>query len=438
MDGRALRTTAPRSSHARWEPRSDRDPVGLLRGIFATLIPELVPVRIQRMSASPFAFYRGSAALMASDLATTPNTGITAQLSGDAHVANFGGYASPERRLVFDVNDFDETAQGPWEWDVKRLAASLVLAGRERKFAPKAIDAAARTALATYRDRTAEYATKSALDVWYAAIDVSLAVGTAMDARARRDWLREEREARHETALAAVPKLTEIAGTQRRFVEHPPVLEHVDDPTVTVAGAQKLLDAYRGTLRHDARLLLDRFTLVDVARKVVGVGSVGTWCLLLLLVDRDGAPFLLQAKEARASALEPYGGTAPYASPGERIVAGQRMTQAASDPLLGWAEIDGRSLYIRQYRDMKVAPDLTTLRPDELQDFAMHCGWALARAHARTGDPRAVAAYIGRSDRFVDAICAFARAYADQAEHDHAAFVAEVPHIASPGAAHGA
>ena len=424
MDGRALRTTAPRSSHARWEPRSDRDPVGLLRDIFATLIPELVPVRIQRMSASPFAFYRGSAALMASDLATSPSTGIAAQLSGDAHVANFGGYASPERRLVFDVNDFDETAQGPWEWDVKRLAASLVLAGRERKFAPKANDAVTRAALAMYRDRTAEYAAKPVLDVWYAAIDVSLAVGTAMDARARRDWLRAEREARHETALAAVPKLTEIVGGQRRFVDHPPLLEHVDDPAVTVAVAQRLLDAYRGTLRHDARLLLDRFTLVDVARKVVGVGSVGTWCLLLLLVDRDGSPFLLQAKEARVSALEPYGGTSPYSSSGERVVAGQRMTQAVSDPLLGWAEVEGRSLYIRQYRDMKVAPDLTTLRPDELQDFAMHCGWALARAHARTGDPRAVAAYLGRSDRFVDAICTFASAYADQTEHDHAAFIA--------------
>jgi uncharacterized protein (DUF2252 family) len=402
----------------------------MLRGIFAALIPDLVPLRIQRMSASPFAFYRGSAAVMAADLAATPRSGITTQLSGDAHVANFGGYASPERRLVFDVNDFDETLRGPWEWDVKRLATSLVLAGRDRKFAPKAIDLVVRAALEAYRDRTVEYASKPVLDVWYAAIDLSVAVGAAMNARARRDWLRAEREAKRETSLAVLPKLTEVVGGKRRFVERPPVLERIEDAGVSFAAAQQLLDAYRAALRDDARLLLDRFTLVDVARKVVGVGSVGTWCLLLLLVDQDGTPFLLQAKEARPSVLEPYAGAAPYASHAERVVAGQRMMQAASDPLLGWADVEGRCLYVRQYRDMKVAPDLTTLRPDELQDFAMHCGWALARAHARTGEPRTVAAYIGRSDRFVDAICTFARAYADQTEQDHAAFVTAAPQLA--------
>ena len=431
MDGRALRATVPRSAHATWEPRSGRDPVGVLRGMFATLIPELVPLRIERMSASPFAFYRGSAAVMAADLAPTPRTGMVTQISGDAHVANFGGYASPERRLVFDVNDFDETVRGPWEWDVKRLAASLVLAGREREHRPRDIAVAVRAAIVTYRDRMASYASMSPLDVWYAAIDLGGAVRAALDARARRTWERAAEIARHRTALAVLPRITQNDGRAMRFIDAPPLLQHVTENGDPVDYARRVIAAYRATLRHDAQTLLDRFTVIDCARKVAGVGSVGTWCALMLLVDGDDNPLLLQIKEARASALQPFvDADQPYATPGERVVGGQRTMQAASDALLGWADVDGRCVYVRQYRDMKAAPDLYALRADEMQDFGMHCSWALARAHARAGDARAIASYVGSGNAFVEAVAAFAGAYAEQTVRDHAAFVAAVPHLA--------
>lgn len=424
MDGRALRATVPRSAHARWEPAQNRDPVGILRGVFAGLIPELLRLRIARMSASPFGFLRGSVAVMTADLATLPRTGITVQVCGDAHVANFGGYLSPERRLVFDVTDFDQTARGPWEWDVKRLATSLVVAGQERGLRKRACDAAVRAALTTYRDRTAEYAAQPALAVWYASIDVAGAVRAALDARARRAWERAGRVADRKSALTLSPRIINGTGARLRFIDDPPLLEHVhDDP---VAYAERVLAAYRPTLRTDAHLLLDRFTAVDAARKVVGVGSVGTWCALLLLVDDAGNPLVLQVKEARASALEPFAGEQrPYATHGERVVAGQRLMQAASDVLLGWAgAIDGCDIYVRQFREMKAAPDLAALSAGDLQDYGAHCAWALARAHARAGDARTVAAYIGRSNSFVEAVAAFAHAYATQVERDHAAFLA--------------
>jgi uncharacterized protein (DUF2252 family) len=427
MDGRALRATVPRSAHARWEAQDGRDPVGILRGIFSTLIPDLLPLRIARMSASPFAFYRGSAAVMAADLATLPTTGITTQISGDAHVANFGGFASPERRLVFDVTDFDETVRGPWEWDVKRLAASLVLAGQERGLRKRACDAAVRAALTVYRDRTAEYATLPALAVWYASIDLAGAVRAAIDARTRREWERTARAAERKSALTLPPRLVENIGGRLRFIDDKPSLEHVhDDPA---AYAARVLEAYRASLRPDAQMLLDRFSALDAARKVVGVGSVGTWCALLLLADGAGNALVLQVKEARASALAPFvGEQRPYATHGERVVGGQRVMQGASDALLGWAGVvDERDVYIRQYRDMKASPDLSALGADELQDYGAHCAWALARAHARAGDARTVAAYIGRSNSFVEAVAAFAHAYAAQVERDHAAFVAAAP-----------
>jgi uncharacterized protein (DUF2252 family) len=424
MDGKALRAQVPRSTHAAWQAPSGRDPLALLEAIFATLLPDLREVRIARMTRSPFAFFRGSAALMASDLAQTPRSGIFAQISGDAHLANFGGYASPERRLVFDVNDFDETVRGPWEWDLKRLATSVVLAGKENGLRAAAYEPAVRVAIATYRDRTAEYAALPTLDRWYAQITLSAAMRDTLDPRARRVWQRAAQQARNRTALAALPSLTaQVEGTLR-FVDAPPLLEHLGDPLHSMELAQRVLSDYRASLRYDARMLLDRFHPVDVVRKVVGVGSVGTWCALVLLLDSAGNPLLLQLKEARASALEPFTGAEPYAAPGERVVAGQRMMQATSDALLGWAQIDGRSVYVRQYRDMKTSPDLRKLDAAALADVAAHCAWALARAHARTGEPRAVATYIGRGAAFVDATAAFARSYADQVIHDHAAFVA--------------
>ena len=420
MDGRTLRLTVPRSAHAVWEAAHDRDPLAPLRAIFATLIPELVPVRIDRMSRSPFTFFRGSAAVMGADLATLPQTGIVTQISGDAHIANFGGYASPERRLVFDVSDFDETVRGPWEWDVKRLAASILLAGRERGLRERSCILAVRTAMETYRDRIAEYAARPSIDVWYAAIDLSGAVRAALDDRARRTWVRAERDARRKTAFDLLPKITELVDGKRRFVEDPPLLERVEDPEF----GRRVLAAYETSLRPDARLLLERFTTVDIARKVVGVGSVGTWCALMLLLDGDGNPLLLQLKEARASVLQPFVGPQELATPGERVVGGQRVMQAASDALLGWADVDGRCVYVRQYRDMKAAPDVATLDDDELRDYGAHCAWALARAHARAGDPRPIAGYIGRSSAFVTAVTAFAAAYAEQTARDHAQFVA--------------
>ena len=420
MDGRALRLTVPRSAHAVWEAAPDRDPMATLRAVFAKLIPELVPVRIERMSASPFTFFRGSAAVMAADLAGLPRTGILTQISGDAHIANFGGYASPERRLVFDLNDFDETVRGPWEWDVKRLAVSIVLAGRERGLRERSCILAVRTAMETYRDRMAEYAARPSIDVWYAAIDLSGAVRAALDDRARRTWIRAERDAKRRTAFALLPKITELVDGKRRFIEDAPLLERVEDPNY----GRRVIAAYRATLRDDARFLLDRFTLSDIARKVVGVGSVGTWCALMLLLDGDGNPLLLELKEARASVLEPFVGPQESTSPGERVVAGQRIMQAASDALLGWADLDGRCVYGRQYRDMKAAPDVATLDDDELRDYGAHCAWALARAHARAGDPRPIAGYIGRSPAFVTAVTAFAAAYAEQTTRDHALFVA--------------
>ena len=431
MEGRALRATVSRSSHAIWEAPPERDPIALLRGVFATLIPELVPLRIERMRASPFAFYRGSAALMAADLAGTVTTGALAQISGDAHISNFGGYASPERRLVFDVNDFDETVRGPWEWDVKRLAASLVLAGREREFRERACEAAVRAGIASYRDHMAEFAAMPVLDVWYASIDISGAVRSALDARARRTWLRAAESAQRHTGVAAVPRLTHLEGGRPIFVDDPPGTVRLTADG-DVAFASDVLAAYRATLRPDARLLLDRFSLADVARKVVGVGSVGTWTALLLLRDDAGSPLLLQLKEARASALEPFVGPQDDESHAQRVVRGQRLMQATSDALLGWADVAQRCVYVRQYRDMKATPDRFMLREDELQDYAVHCGWALARAHARTGDPKLVADYVGRGSRFVDAIAAFARAYADQTESDYAAFIAAFSEPAAP------
>ncbi len=423
MDGRALRATVSRSSHAIWDAPPERDPVQLLRGVFATLIPELVPLRIERMKRSPFAFFRGSAALMAADLATTPVTGVLAQISGDAHVANFGGYASPERRLIFDVNDFDETVRGPWEWDVKRLATSLVLAGREREFRERACDAAAHAALASYRDHVAEYAAVPAIDLWYASIDISGAVRSALDARARRSWARAAETAQRNTDVAVLPRLTQVHGERIEFVEEPPGMVRLTSEA-DVAYAKGALAAYRGTLRPDAQLLLDRFVLADAARKAVGIGSVGTWTALLLLRDAHGSPLLLQVKEARASALEPFVGPQHEASHAQRVVDGQRLMQATPDVLLGWADAGERCVYVRQYRNMKASPDRFILREDELLDYGAHCGWALARAHARTGEPKAIAEYVGRGSRFVDAVTAFARAYADQCERDFAAFAA--------------
>ena len=433
VDGRTLRATTPRTSHAAWTAAPDRDAVATMREIFATLLPDLVSLRIERMSRSPFAFLRGSAAVMAADLSGSPSIGITAQLCGDAHLANFGGFATPERRLVFDVNDFDETARGPWEWDVKRLAASVALAGRAGGVVPRAIDAAVRLTVQTYRLRTREYAQMTPLETWYASIDIADAVQAALNVRERREWERLAQRAVSGTALRVLPKLTTVAGGRLRFNDNPPTLVHETDERAALDYANRVLDAYRATLRTDAEMLLGRFAPVDLVRKVSGVGSVGTWCALVLLADDRGNELLLQLKEARASALAPHVAAPRETVHGERVVAGQRMMQAASDAFLGWADMD-RCLYVRQYRDMKTTIDPSRLPADELADYGAHCAWALARAHARTGEPRITGAYMGRGTTFDDALVAFAHVYADQTERDHAAFVAAFQPAPVPGA----
>lgn len=429
---RAARRRVPRRALALHEPTSHRaDPIELLHSQTAARIAELVPIRYGRMAASPFAFYRGSALIMASDLAAAPHTDLIVQLCGDAHLANFGMFASPERRLLFDLNDFDETLPGPFEWDVKRLATSIVLAARSAKWSDETAGRLARHAATTYRHSMASFAQMSTTDVWYARLVVddlqALTRQTAPDDRLARA---EKRAAnvKHRTSLQAMEKLTGIVDGRRQFLPDPPLLERVPAADAElIAGAA--MERYRQTLVSDRRYLLDRFHLVDVARKVVGVGSVGTRCYVALFIGTDDAdPLVLQIKEAVPSVLETFLGASEYDEPGARVVAGQRLMQAASDIFLGWThktDATGvvRYSYVRQLRDMKFAPDLSAIHTEGMELMAEAAGWTLARAHARSGDRRAIAAYLGSGPRFDKAIATYAQRYADQAEDDHAQLI---------------
>ena len=418
--GRALRRAVPRSSHAVWDPSGRPSPLLLLEESNRRRLPDLVPIRDARMRASPFAFLRGAPGVMARDLAATPVTGITVQACGDAHLLNFGLFATPERNLSFGLNDFDETLPAPWEWDVKRLATSFVVTARTVGFDQALGRRAAEAAVRTYREQMARYAGMRLLEVWYSRVDA-----TAMVAMARGRWRRAMAErldrAEHHTNLTALPKLTEPAAGGRRFVEDPPLLTHVEechDGWVT-----EVLARYRATLSGERRRLLDRFRVQDAARKVVGVGSVGTRCyVLLLLGDRHDDPLLLQVKQAVASVLEPHAGPSRYRHPGHRVVNGQRMLQTASDIFLGWTGDGAAHYYIRQLWDMKGSVNLETLDPADLAPYGRLCGWVLARAHARSGDAAAISGYLGSGDQFDLAIGSFAEAYADQTEADWAAF----------------
>ncbi|HEX5878267.1 MAG TPA: DUF2252 domain-containing protein [Actinomycetota bacterium] len=420
--GRALRKVVPRSSHAAWDPRGRPSPLAVLEETNRRRLPDLVPIRDARMRASPFAFYRGAPAVMARDLATTPVTGITVQACGDAHLLNFGLFATPERNLSFGLNDFDETLPGPWEWDVKRLATSFVVAARTVGFDARLGREAALATVRTYREQMARYAGMRLLDVWYSRVDAAAIVAMA---KGRRRQLVAARlaKAEHHTSLNAMPRLTEPQGEGRRFVEDPPLLTHVaecDERWVT-----EVLVRYRSSLSDERRGLLERFRPVDAARKVVGVGSVGTRCyVVLLLGERHDDPLLLQVKQATASVLEPYAGRSRYRHPGHRVVNGQRLLQTASDIFLGWTGDDVADYYIRQLWDMKGGIHLETLDPADLVPYGRLCGWVLARAHARSGDPAAIAGYLGSGDAFDQAVASFAEAYADQTEADHAAFSA--------------
>jgi uncharacterized protein (DUF2252 family) len=415
------------AAHAAWQPAPDRpDPVALLEEQATTRLPWLVPIRHGRMAVSPFTYYRGAALPMAADLAATVSSGIVVQLCGDAHLSNFGLFASPERDLVFDVNDFDETLHGPFEWDVKRLAASLVAAGRTRGFDEPGVQHAVHRTVAAYRTRMAEYAGMRAMDVYYSRVDVA-GILAFVDKRARPFLQATVKSAHHHDALHELPKLTEVdADGRRRIVDHPPLITHRPEVTTEVTAAA--LAGYRDSIAEDRRVLFDRYELVDAALKVVGVGSVGLGAFAVLLLGGDeDDPLFLQVKQAEASVLERYLSPSTQPSHGARVVAGQRRLQAASDVLLGWTVgAQGRHWYVRQLQDQKGGAVVEAMTPDDLATWGELCGWALARGHARSGHPAEIAGYLGSDKAFDHALGDFAAAYADQNDRDHAAFVAAI------------
>jgi uncharacterized protein (DUF2252 family) len=419
--GKALRQTVPRSLHRDWHPKRDRpDPLELLEKSNQQRIPDLIPIRHWRMMQSPFTFFRGSAIIMAADLATTPTTGIQVQACGDCHLLNFGGFATPERNLIFDLNDFDETLIAPWEWDVKRLVTSLVLAGRDLQLSDQDGSEVALAAAQAYRLAIAQYSQMRTLEVWYARLDADMLIEHAPDEDTRKHWEKMATRAFNRTLDQAVAQLTEVVEGQRRFIDNPPLLYHLPNQTEYFEQIHILFEQYRDTLQVDRQFLLDRYRLVDVALKVVGVGSVGTHCGVALLLDDNDDPLLLQYKEARPSVLEPYAGKSPYPHEGQRIVSGQRLMQAASDIFLGWTtNVQGQDFYFRQLKDMKTAIKLKGMSARSLEDYAEICGSALARAHARTGDSALISGYLGKSDAFDQAVTDFAVAYAYQVEQDH-------------------
>jgi uncharacterized protein (DUF2252 family) len=433
--GKALRAKAPRTSHGEWAAATDRpDPISLLEEENRTRVYELVPIRFGRMSLSPFTLLRGSAGVMANDLAHTPVSGINVQLCGDAHLSNFGFFATPERNLVFDVNDFDETLPGPWEWDLKRLAASVVVAGRQNGYTAQQNRPAVIGCVEEYRRLMQHMASMGALEVWYQHLDIGQILELAKT-KGREELEKQIEKAKQKrTNLGTFPKLAEQVEGTYRIKDEPPLIVHVEEKGDVKKTQQHLaeriksaFDAYVQTLADDRKLLLGKYHFVDMARKVVGVGSVGTraWVLLFLSGSEGDDPLFLQVKEAEASVLEPYVGKSKYKNHGERVVQGQRLMQQASDIFLGWThgEVD---LYVRQLRDMKLSEEIALLTKKQFDRYARLCAMALARAHARSSDPAMISGYLGNSDTFAQALASFAEAYADQTERDHAALLAAI------------
>jgi uncharacterized protein (DUF2252 family) len=439
--GKDARTVAPLDSHAEFRPGASRDPVGLLLGQAESRVQELVPIRHGRMLVSAFTFFRGAALPMAADLAGTPTSGLRVQLCGDAHVSNFGAFASPERRLVFDVNDFDETLPGPFEWDVKRLAASLSVAGRDNGFPAKARRGIVLAAAEAYRTAMRGFAQQPLLDVWYAHMDIDQAIGrfsSEIKAKRLKAGKKLLAKARTRDSMQALGKLTTLVDGRRQIISDPPTVVPVEElfsdrqSDALYEELRSVVSAYRQTLQSDRRHLLEQFTVVQLARKIVGVGSVGTRAWILLMDAGDGVePLFLQAKEAQPSVLADYCGRSEYGNEGERVVAGQHLMQALSDIFLGWTRVAApegvdRDFYVRQLRDWKFSMPIELMVPSGLTVYAQLCGWTLARAHARSGDRVALAAYLGRSAKFDHAIAEFAETYADQNERDYAALQAAV------------
>ena len=443
--GKAARAEVPLESHAEFDPAPDRpDPIALLEEQGASRVPNLVPVRYGRMMASPFSYYRGAALPMAADLATTPVTGLAVQACGDAHLSNFGVFGSAERRLVFDVNDFDETTPGPWEWDVKRLAASLEVAARDNGFPGKKRRAIVAAAVASYRDAMRGFADMTNLEVWYAHADLDQLrqqAGGQLKGRQRKAIDKGLVKARTRDSMQEVGKLTHMVDGKPRIIADPPLIVPADQLIPDEIDRKRfeglisdLVAGYRRTMETDRRYLLEQYEFCDMAHKVVGVGSVGTRCWIVLMLGRDtGDPLFLQVKEAQDSVLCRYVGSSKYSNQGQRVVAGQRLMQASSDIFLGWqrvaigAENNGhRDFYVRQLRDWKFSLDYEAMVPRGMRLYGQLCGWTLARAHARSGDRIAIASYLGSSDAFDQAITQFADAYADQNEKDHEALLAAV------------
>jgi uncharacterized protein (DUF2252 family) len=435
--GKAARAALGRSAHAGWAPPSDRrDPVDVLEEQAASRVPELVPLRYGRMLVSPFTFYRGAAALMAADLASRPHTRLTTQLCGDAHLSNFGAFAAPDRRLVFSLNDFDETLPGPFEWDLERLVASFAVAGRSRGFDRKQRKAILVTAAHSYRVAIREFAAMRNMDVWYARLDVDELFNRFSHLATSKELRRFEAnvdKAQGKDSVKALGKLTRMQDGEPRFISNPPLITPVEellegaDPEAVNEVARDIVRAYRRTLPEDRRRLIERFRYVHAARKVVGVGSVGTRAWVMMLVGRDDDdPLFLQFKEAQPSVLEPYLGKGRFNNHGRRVVEGQRLMQSTSDILLGWIRVAGldgveRDFYVRQLWDAKGSAIIEAMRPSAMGIYAQVCAWTLARAHARSGDAVAIAAYLGNSDRFDLAMAAFGEDYADQNERDYEA-----------------
>jgi len=429
--GSELRDEVPRRSHARWRAPSDRrDPVEVLIESDRGRVPQLVPIRHGRMLQSPFAFYRGAAAVMAADLARTPGTGLRVQACGDAHLLNFGCFATPERNVIFDINDFDETLPAPWEWDLKRLAASVVLAGRHIGLRESESARATLASARSYQEHMANYSTMRALDVWYDKIDVEQLLRLATDPAARKGFEQQLGKARARTvAEHDFPKLAEQHGSTPLIRDNPPLIFHpgAKDAPAVKSQFQVSFALYRETLTPSVRQLLDRFHFCDLAVKVVGVGSVGTRCSVSLFIAADDDPLFLQGKEARASVLEPYAGKSQYANHGERVVVGQRIMQAASDIFLGWTKSPtGYDFYMRQLHDFKISAVIDGWDFKALRAYARTCAWALARAHARSGDAAMISGYMGLGSTFPEAIGEFAVEYADQTSRDHKAFAKAV------------
>jgi uncharacterized protein (DUF2252 family) len=441
--GRAARKEVPRSAHALFEPASGRaDPVELLERQAQTRVPELVPIRYGRMLVSPFTFYRGAAMIMAHDLAATPRSGLTVQCCGDAHLSNFGVFASPERRLMFDANDFDETLPGPWEWDVKRLAVSMLIAARDNGFRGKEQDRIVRDTVGAYRAAMAEFAAMANLDVWYSHLDIESAIrdyGSQFKPAIVKRTQKNLAKARTKDSLAAFSKLTHVVDGKARIVDQSPLIVPVDqlaqgrEREDILEELQQLLRDYRESLAIDRRVLLEQFDLTDLARKVVGVGSVGTRAWIALLLGRDGQdPLFLQMKEAEASVLEEVLGPSEFSNHGQRVVVGQRLMQATSDIFLGWLHVDSpldgkpRDFYGRQLKDWKGSAEIEQMIPKAMATYGALCGWTLARAHARSGDRIAIAAYLGNGTSFDRAVVEFSKAYAEQNDRDYQALGAAV------------